>query len=224
MIPDQGYTLDFDQLSHLPAIPAVYAVWCMGECLYVGQSQNIQRRWGNHHMGMLCLRHGADRITWVRASLAGLLDLEEKTIQQLHPKLNGNGRFYSEMEDSGLPCMPGGTIVVGNDAIVKLATSDLPHNGIRLALVMAARMSPKTGLVHCSNSEYAAELEVSSDEISRVIGRLAKVKFLHRTGPRLVTINPIWCFRGTPEQQHEAVEEWGKLYSMGIVTEERKSA
>jgi hypothetical protein len=146
------------------------------------------------------------------------VDIETGEIVRLLPLANDDCRPRKRY------LFQGGYIVMGALNITRLVKSKVGHNGIRLALVMAARMSPKTGLVHCSNSEYAAELEVSSDEISRVIGRLAKVKFLHRTGPRLVTINPIWCFRGTPEQQHEAVEEWGKLYSIGIVAEERKSA
>ncbi len=58
-----------------------------------------------------------------------------------------------------------------------------------------------------------------------MLGRLVKVNFLHRTGPRLVTINPLWCFRGSPEDQHAAVEAWGKLHPIGIISQqERKSA
>lgn len=112
----------------------------------------------------------------------------------------------------------GGFVIMGALNITRLLKAKVGYNGLRLALLMVARMSPRTGLVHCSNQEYAQELEIRPEDVSRLIGKLAKVNFIHRTGTRLVTINPLWCFRGTATDQHAAIEAWGRLHPIGIVT------
>jgi hypothetical protein len=80
-------------------------------------------------------------------------------------------------------------------------------------------------MVFCSNKEYAEELGIRSSRVSTLIGLLAEKKFIHRVGPKTVMVNPGWCFRGTPAEQHTALELWAKLHPLGIVSEsERKTA
>ena len=146
------------------------------------------------------------------------LDVDSGEIVRLLPLADGHDNPRKRY------LFQGGYVVVGALNITRLVKARVGYNGLALALVMVARMSPKTGLVHCSNAEYASELDLSKRQICRCISKLEKVKFLHRTDTRLVTINPLWCFRGSPEDQHAAVEAWGKLHPIGIVQDERKTA
>ncbi len=111
----------------------------------------------------------------------------------------------------------GGYVTMGLLNITRLVQADLPADAYRLALVIAARAVPVTGLVYCLNAEYAEELGISRKYISRLIGILGKANFIYRLGPRTIMVNPGWCFRGTPEQQDIALEAWAKFHPLGIV-------
>jgi hypothetical protein len=119
----------------------------------------------------------------------------------------------------------GGFVVMGALNVTRIFTLKMGFKGVCLALLMAARMSPKTGIVNCTNQEYAKELETTPNEIARLITKLGKANFLYRAGPRMVIVNPLWCFRGSAADQHLAIEEWYKLKPIGVVPKpERKTA
>ena len=119
---------------------------------------------------------------------------------------------------------PGGYVTMGITNITRLVRAKLPRDGGMLALLIASRAVPVTGLVCCSNREYAEELGIRPARVSALIGLLSKHRFIHRMGPKVVMVNPGWCFRGTPTEQRAAMELWAKLHPIGIVSEERKTA
>ena len=93
--------------------------------------------------------------------------------------------------------------------IVALLDVGIPVEGIYLlSKIIAAGVGY---LVNKSNEEYASELGISKPRVSMLIGKLHDAGVLHRVGPRAVFINPGYLFRGTPEAQNRAVEEWCKL-------------
>lgn len=120
---------------------------------------------------------------------------------------------------------PGGYITMGLVNITRLVKAKLPADGYRLALLIAARVAPVSNLCHSSNEQFAKELSITSNRVSRLIGKLAECKFLYRLNPRLVMVNPGWCFRGTTTQHHEAQITWGKLHPIGrMAVQKRKTA
>lgn len=110
---------------------------------------------------------------------------------------------------------PGGYVTMGVIHITKLVNANLPADGYKLALIMATQAVPVTGLVSCTNADYAKELGVTANRVSRLKGLLADIGFIHRAGPKLVMVNPGWCFKGTPEQQLKAMETWAKIHPLG---------
>jgi excinuclease UvrABC nuclease subunit len=79
------------QPAELPGHSGVYALWQDGECLYVGASQNIRRRWG----GLIKSRNdipkkGVEVQVWL-CPPDELGRLEKSKIAELHPTLNGAG-------------------------------------------------------------------------------------------------------------------------------------
>jgi hypothetical protein len=112
---------------------------------------------------------------------------------------------------------PGGYCTMGLINITRLIESRLPADGYRLALLIAGRVAPVSNLCHCTNNEYAAALGVTPNRISHLIQKLCKRGFLYRMNPRLVMVNPGWCFRGTPTEHQSAMETWGALHPIGII-------
>ena len=119
---------------------------------------------------------------------------------------------------------PGGYCTMGLVNITRLVNAKLPADGYRLALLIATRVAPVSNLCHSTNEAYAQELGVTPNRISRLIGQLAACQFLFRMTPRLVMVNPGWCFRGSTTQHHEARETWMKLHPIGVVKLARKTA
>jgi hypothetical protein len=147
------------------------------------------------------------------------VDIDNGDIIRLLPVEDGEEGHYTKY------CYPGGYVTMGLINITRLVDANLPADGYRLALIIAARAVPVTGLCLCSNEEYGKELGVSANRVSRMIGKLVQAKLIHRAGPRLVMVNPGWCFRGRPAEQHAALQTWMKLHPIGIVRkQERKSA
>ena len=113
--------------------------------------------------------------------------------------------------------MPSGFAVASNDLFNRLGELSLPADGYRLLLkIMAA--SPYGGHVHKANEEYAEEMGVQKTRISALIRKLHDAGIVHRIGPQTVFINPGYFFRGRPEQQHQALEEWMRLRTPNIKT------
>jgi hypothetical protein len=115
---------------------------------------------------------------------------------------------------------PGGYCVMGLVNIKKLYTLRLPADAYRLAFVIAERVAPVTGMCHCTNQEYADLLGVRLQRVSDLVRILREHRLIYRVGPRTVLANPSWCFRGTPQQQYAAIEEWSRLHPMKIVRRE----
>ena len=120
---------------------------------------------------------------------------------------------------------PGGYVTMGLINVTRIIGMKLPADGYRLALLITTRVAQVSNLCHCTNEEYGRELGVHKNRVSALIGRMCKAGFLYRMNPRLVMVNPSWCFRGTPAQHHQAIETWCKLHPIGTVTvQERKTA
>lgn len=132
----------------------------------------------------------------------------------------------TDVEESGHRryLYPGGYVTMGLVNITRLVNAKLPADGYRLALLIATKVVPVSSLCHCTNEAYAEELGITKNRVSRLISRLASCRLLYRMNPRLVMVNPGWCFRGTPAQHHSAMETWLKLHPIGIVKPERKTA
>lgn len=101
--------------------------------------------------------------------------------------------------------------------ITKLVRADLPADGYRLALLIAVRAVSVSGFARCTNQEYAQELGVTPTKVSHLIRLLCDLDFIYRAGPRIVIVNPYWCFKGTPLQHHVAIENWLKLHGMTVI-------
>lgn len=106
--------------------------------------------------------------------------------------------------------------------ITRLVKQRLPADGYRLALLISCRMSHATALCHATNDEYARELGIGKNRVSALIGQLCKLRFIARMNPRLVMVNPSWCFRGTPTEQKACIFAWQELHPIGATTEGRR--
>lgn len=87
----------------LPKCRACYlAIKSNGEVLYVGQTQNLQKRWKSHHF-LKTLDLAGTRIAWLEVSDESLLPaIEAALIEYFHPPLNkrpGNP-YYHKKEKS----------------------------------------------------------------------------------------------------------------------------
>lgn len=112
---------------------------------------------------------------------------------------------------------PGGYITMGLVNITRLVNAKLPADGYRLALLIAARVAPVSSLCHATNEAYAEELGIRKNRVSELIHLLAETSFICRLNPRLVMVNPHWCFHGTAIQQQDAMQTWTRLHPLGIV-------
>lgn len=132
-------------------------------------------------------------------------DVETGEILRVSP-LDGKRYAYS-----------GGYATMGLVNITKLVRADLPADGYRLALLIAVRAVSVSGFARCTNQEYAQELGVTPTKVSHLIRLLCDLDFIYRAGPRIVIVNPYWCFKGTPLQHHVAIENWLKLHGMTVI-------
>jgi hypothetical protein len=112
---------------------------------------------------------------------------------------------------------PGRYLTMGLVEIKRLVDAKLPRDGYRLALLIAAKAVPVTGLANCPSREYAEELEISSERVSRLIGILEKQNFICRARSGLILVNPFWCFKGSPADHHRAVDVWMGIHPLEIV-------
>lgn len=71
------------------------------------------------------------------------------------------------------------------------------------------------------HAEYAEELSIRKNRISTLIGELCRLRFIARLNPRLVMVNPSWCFRGTPTEQRTCIQTWQAIHPIGFVSENK---
>jgi hypothetical protein len=112
---------------------------------------------------------------------------------------------------------PGGYFTMSLIDVKRLIDLRLPVDGYRLALLVATQASLATGLVHCSNKEYAEQLGLRPRRISDLFAFLKRHSLVKRLSARTILVNPRWCFRGTPEQQRAAIEEWAEFHPLAVV-------
>jgi excisionase family DNA binding protein len=73
----------------IPEASGVYMVFSGQECLYVGQSRNIRRRWQVHeHRAKFRRAVPAATLAWMLAPVSDLRLLERRTAEALRPRLN----------------------------------------------------------------------------------------------------------------------------------------
>lgn len=86
---EQARTIRFDELSQLPAVSGIYAIFDGQSCLYVGQSINLKKRWQNHgrKLQFKSVQQTA-KLKWIEAPTELLLGLESLLIQFYCPRWN----------------------------------------------------------------------------------------------------------------------------------------
>lgn len=73
----------------LPRFSGIYFVLENSEVIYIGRSQNLQRRWLNHHkMKEFSARPAQLKIAWLECDAAILATLESTFIELFKPELN----------------------------------------------------------------------------------------------------------------------------------------
>jgi hypothetical protein len=77
-------------LSQLPSISAIYRVWHQGQVIYMGQTNNLKKRWQAHHiLPKLLLKYGTDwTIDWVEIDPSNLNRAEAFAYRFFKPEFN----------------------------------------------------------------------------------------------------------------------------------------
>jgi len=135
------------------------------------------------------------------------LNLETEEMVRLVPVKHRGVRF----------AYPGGYLTMSLIDAKRLIELRLPADGYRLAISVATKATVATGLVHFSNAEFGAELGLRPQRVSDLFAILKKHGFVRRLSSRVVLVNPRWCFRGNPEQQRAAIEEWAQFNPPAMV-------
>jgi hypothetical protein len=121
------------------------------------------------------------------------------------------GESWSIVEDSKgrkRYNFPGGFAFVGLVYITKLREVKLPADGYRLALLVMEKAG-YAGICSIKQRELAKLLSLSRPRITKLISVLEKQTVVQRIGTGCLLVNPTFCFRGTPAEQHKALELWG---------------
>jgi excisionase family DNA binding protein len=86
--PPTPGTLEY---GDIPETSGVYAVFHGQECLYVGQSKNMRRRWQYHEQKTTFRRiSSAVTLAWIVAPVSDLQALKRRPVETLLPRLNRN--------------------------------------------------------------------------------------------------------------------------------------
>lgn len=96
----EGNSLDFDNRTLLPKLPAIYFVLQDEEIIYIGQTKNLVDRWRRHHIiNQLTGLSGKISIAWLQFEDGTLLSvIESFLITALEPRLNGQGVCLQDSE------------------------------------------------------------------------------------------------------------------------------
>jgi hypothetical protein len=114
---------------------------------------------------------------------------------------------------------PGGFAFVGLVYLSKLRQVKMPADGYRLALLLMEKAG-YGGISTSPFGEMAAELDVWPSRVSSLIARLELLGVVQKIGGRkscTVLINPTFCFRGSPAEQHKALEMWAQHRPFNLV-------
>jgi excisionase family DNA binding protein len=88
MIP-QPLTQGTLEYGEIPETSGVYLVFHAQECLYVGQSRNMRRRWHVHEQKAACRRVSpALTVAWIAAPVTELRRLERQAVEMFRPRFN----------------------------------------------------------------------------------------------------------------------------------------
>lgn len=108
--------------------------------------------------------------------------------------------------------------------IKQLINLKLPADGYRLAFSIAGRVAPASGFVHCTTRQFASELGIRERRVRDLVRLLARCSLVHRINPRLLVVNPYWCYNGAAAQHANAVAEWSRFGMSVHVGKKEKAA
>lgn len=103
--------------------------------------------------------------------------------------------------------------------ISKLRQVKLPADGYRLALLFM-ESAGYAGISTKPFTEIAETLGVWPSRISTLVSALEKVGVVQKLGGQKssnVLVNPAFCFRGSPAEQHKAIEMWAAHRPFNLV-------
>jgi len=105
---------------------------------------------------------------------------------------------------------PGGFSYMGLTDLSKLAHTKLPADAYRLALLLVEAVG-YAGVCARPHTYFAAELGVDKSRVSKLLRMLEKLELLRRLGGSSLLISPLFCHRGTPEEQLAALDHWRQV-------------
>jgi hypothetical protein len=150
---------------------------------------------------------------------------KETSVSESHAVLDLNtGEISPIIETKGRKkhVFPGGWVFVGVVYITKLFDVRLSADGYRLALLLM-REAGWEGVCDKPFAELARMMNVHPPRLSKLMGDLERVRIVYRVGGKrshAVLLNPAFCWRGSAEEQHRALEAWAKYHPIGIVRNE----
>lgn len=150
-----------------------------------------------------------------RISLSPVWELLNKETGELTPTI--------EAPRKAKHVFPGGWVFMGLVYITKLIDANLSGKEYQLALLLM-REAGWNGICDKSYAEIAAMIGTQKSRMPQLIKALEEHNIVVRVGgqrARLILINPTFCWRGTAEEQHHALEEWAKHKKIGMVPKER---
>lgn len=112
--PKKFPSVALEDADQLPSLPGIYFAMDGNYVLYVGQSENIRKRWGSHHRHR-DIRQSCDnvRIHFVLSDGRSLLEQEAEWIRACNPPFNG-GRMAI------VPAVPSDRLYVPHMVIILL--------------------------------------------------------------------------------------------------------
>lgn len=154
---------------------------------------------------------------WIHGSSTGV----HKTLVDM-----ATGESWAIVEDAKgrkRYCFPGGFAFVGLVYITKLRSVKLPADGYRLALLVMEKAG-YGGICKAKHAELAELLTVSRPRVSKLVSVLEKACVVQRVGTGCLLVNPTFCFRGTPTEQHKALEMWAANRPFNVIKDTRKAS
>lgn len=92
--PKHFPSVALEDIDSLPAVPGVYFALKDGEVLYVGQSEEMRSRWGQHHKRRELEKIGDVRVSFLLSDGRPLLEQEAEWIDILDPVMNNARLLY----------------------------------------------------------------------------------------------------------------------------------
>jgi Helix-turn-helix domain len=173
----------FCERASLPSVSAVYIVLTESlDALYVGQAKNLKTRWVNHHRVFDCIQNGAQSIAWIECSELDMSKLEQQTMLDTRPLLNG------------VPTLEKKVALRDCFRLKTEETTDWFVNGISaqesLALVSLLLKVKKGGIVYASQTQLANIVQCSRPTLSKGINGLVEKGLVSVVGRAKYQISP----------------------------------